>query len=200
MRRTDNGAEPPAQRAYRLPEDGPLPDLPLYKRLIGDGITAADGRAVASIMSPPGAWPSGRPPDRRHRSSPRVWSASSRPAQSARPSRPSCASMPDPALTLTSRRPPGSWDIASAAAPTSARSARTSAPPVTSSTDPTSCSQTSTPRQASLRPARTSLAGNGRTPVRRLLTNIYCGQLAGLRHTDVKRGPHPVTPLRYCCC
>src|SRR5712691_7377810 len=44
MRRTDNGLEPPAPRAYRLPDDGPLPDLPLYERLIGDGITAADSQ------------------------------------------------------------------------------------------------------------------------------------------------------------
>ena len=47
MRRTDNGAAPPVERAYRLPEDGPLPDLPLYERLIGDGIVAADGRGSA---------------------------------------------------------------------------------------------------------------------------------------------------------
>jgi len=47
MRRTDNGAAPPAERAYRLPEDGPLPDLPLYERLIGDGIAAADGRGTS---------------------------------------------------------------------------------------------------------------------------------------------------------
>ena len=47
MRRTDNGAAPRAARAYRLPEDGPLPDLPLYERLIGDGITAADSRGSA---------------------------------------------------------------------------------------------------------------------------------------------------------
>ena len=44
MRTTDNGIGPPAERAYRLPEDGPLPDLPLYERLIGDGVAAADGR------------------------------------------------------------------------------------------------------------------------------------------------------------
>jgi hypothetical protein len=30
-----------------VPEDGPLPDLPLYERLIGDGIVAADGRGSA---------------------------------------------------------------------------------------------------------------------------------------------------------
>ena len=32
------------ERAYRLPEDGPLPDLPLYERLIDDGIAAADAQ------------------------------------------------------------------------------------------------------------------------------------------------------------
>jgi len=39
-----NGAEPAPGPAYQLPADGPLPDLPLYERLIGDGIAAADGR------------------------------------------------------------------------------------------------------------------------------------------------------------
>jgi hypothetical protein len=47
MRRTDNGVTPRPARAYRLPEDGPLPDLPLYERLIGDGIAAADSRGSA---------------------------------------------------------------------------------------------------------------------------------------------------------
>jgi hypothetical protein len=47
MRRTDNGVTPRPARAYRLPEDGPLPDLPLYERLIGDGIAAADTRGSA---------------------------------------------------------------------------------------------------------------------------------------------------------
>jgi hypothetical protein len=47
MRRTDNGVTPRPARAYRLSEDGPLPDLPLYERLIGDGITAADSRGSA---------------------------------------------------------------------------------------------------------------------------------------------------------
>ena len=44
MRATDNGLGPPAEHAYRLPEDGPLPDLPLYERLIDDGIAAADAQ------------------------------------------------------------------------------------------------------------------------------------------------------------
>jgi hypothetical protein len=46
MRTTDNGVTPRPGPAYRLPEDGPLPDLPLYERLIGDGITAADSRGT----------------------------------------------------------------------------------------------------------------------------------------------------------
>jgi hypothetical protein len=44
MRKTDNGAGPRAGPGYRLPEDGPLPDLALYERLIDDGIAEADGR------------------------------------------------------------------------------------------------------------------------------------------------------------
>jgi hypothetical protein len=47
MRTTDNGVTPRPGPAYRLPEDGPLPDLPLYERLIGDGIAAADSRGTA---------------------------------------------------------------------------------------------------------------------------------------------------------
>src|SRR6516164_8048201 len=47
MRTTDNGVTPRPGPAYRLPEDGLLPDLPLYERLIGDGITAADSRGSA---------------------------------------------------------------------------------------------------------------------------------------------------------
>jgi hypothetical protein len=42
MYRTDNGAEPRRAPGYRLPKDGSLPDLPLYERLIEDGIAAAD--------------------------------------------------------------------------------------------------------------------------------------------------------------
>ena len=44
MRKTDNGAGPRAGPGYRLPQDGPLPDLPLYERLIDDGIAEADRR------------------------------------------------------------------------------------------------------------------------------------------------------------
>jgi hypothetical protein len=45
MRATDNGVTPRPGRAYRLPEGGPLPDLCLYERLIGDAIAAADAAA-----------------------------------------------------------------------------------------------------------------------------------------------------------
>ncbi len=44
MRRTDNGTEPTAARAGRPPEDGLLPELSLYERLIGNGTAAADAR------------------------------------------------------------------------------------------------------------------------------------------------------------
>ena len=46
MYETDNGVGPPAEPAYRLPEAGPLPDLPLYERLIDDGIANADRRGT----------------------------------------------------------------------------------------------------------------------------------------------------------
>ena len=44
MRRTDNGTEPTAARAGRPPEDGLLPELSLYERLIDYGTAAADAR------------------------------------------------------------------------------------------------------------------------------------------------------------
>jgi hypothetical protein len=46
MRKTDNGVGPRTGPAYRLPEDGPLPDLPLYERLIDDGTAEADRRGT----------------------------------------------------------------------------------------------------------------------------------------------------------
>ncbi len=46
MYKTDNGVGPPTGPAYRLPEDGPLPDLALYERLIADGIAEADSRGT----------------------------------------------------------------------------------------------------------------------------------------------------------
>jgi hypothetical protein len=46
MRRTDNGTGPRPGHAYQLPEDGPLPDLAQYERLIDDGIAAADRRGT----------------------------------------------------------------------------------------------------------------------------------------------------------
>src|SRR5579859_1675055 len=46
MDKTDNGAGPRTGPAYRLPQDGPLPDLALYERLIDDGIVDADRRGT----------------------------------------------------------------------------------------------------------------------------------------------------------
>ena len=47
MPKADNSAGPAASRGYRMPQDGPLPDLSVYERLIDDGIAAADGRGAA---------------------------------------------------------------------------------------------------------------------------------------------------------
>jgi hypothetical protein len=44
MPTTDSSAGPAARNAGRLPENGLLPDLSLYERLIDDGIAAADAR------------------------------------------------------------------------------------------------------------------------------------------------------------
>jgi hypothetical protein len=44
MRKTDSRQGTAAAPGGRQPEDGPLPDLALYERLIDDGIVAADGR------------------------------------------------------------------------------------------------------------------------------------------------------------
>ena len=46
MRRTDNGVGRVTGPGYRLPERGPLPDLPLYERLIDNGIADADSRGT----------------------------------------------------------------------------------------------------------------------------------------------------------
>ncbi len=46
MYETDYGLGPPAGHAYQLPQDGPLPDLPMYERLIADGIAEADSRGT----------------------------------------------------------------------------------------------------------------------------------------------------------
>jgi hypothetical protein len=46
MYKTDNGVGPRTGPVYRLPEDGPLPDLALYERLIDDGIVEADRRGT----------------------------------------------------------------------------------------------------------------------------------------------------------
>src|ERR1039457_481015 len=44
MRKTDNGHGTVVAPSGRQPKSGPLPNLALYERLIGDGIVAADGR------------------------------------------------------------------------------------------------------------------------------------------------------------
>jgi hypothetical protein len=44
MRRTDNGTQPTPARAGRSPEDGLLPEVSLYERLIDHGIAIADSR------------------------------------------------------------------------------------------------------------------------------------------------------------
>jgi hypothetical protein len=46
MHETGNRAAPACGAGYRLPETGPLPDLPMYERLIGDGIADADRRGT----------------------------------------------------------------------------------------------------------------------------------------------------------
>ena len=46
MHQTYNGAGPRTGPGYRLPQDGPLPDLALYERLIDDGIVEADRRGT----------------------------------------------------------------------------------------------------------------------------------------------------------
>jgi hypothetical protein len=47
MYETDNGLGSPPGPGYQLPADGPLPDLPLYERLIADGIADADRRGTS---------------------------------------------------------------------------------------------------------------------------------------------------------
>ena len=50
MRTTDSGLLLRPARAYRSPEDGPRPDLPLYKRLIDNGIAAAETGAISHAL------------------------------------------------------------------------------------------------------------------------------------------------------
>jgi hypothetical protein len=67
MPTADSNPRPRTRRAYRLPEHGPLPDLPLYERLIEDGLAAADRRysAVDHITARRLAiWLAARPQDR----------------------------------------------------------------------------------------------------------------------------------------
>ena len=107
MYETDNGVDPPAGPGYRLPEDGPLPDLPLYEQLIADGIAEADSRGtiIDHVTARRLAiWLAARPQER---TSPTAWSASSKPEPSTPISKTSCANTPAPATTPTSHTPPG---------------------------------------------------------------------------------------------
>jgi hypothetical protein len=47
MRTPDNGASPPEKDDYRIPEEGPLPNLAVYERLIEDGVAAAEARRTS---------------------------------------------------------------------------------------------------------------------------------------------------------
>ena len=75
MPKTDNGTGPAPKSVYRLPENGPLPDLPLYERLIDDGIADAQDSPVDHLTARRIAiWLAAR---RNIRSSPRAWFISS---------------------------------------------------------------------------------------------------------------------------
>ena len=84
MHETHNGAAPARGPGYRLPETGPLPDLPLYERLIADGIADADRRgAIVDHLTARrlAIWLAARP---RNQTSPAAWSGSSTPGRSTR--------------------------------------------------------------------------------------------------------------------
>ena len=128
MRKTDNGVGPRAGPDYRLPEDEPLPDLPLYERLIADGIAEADrrGSIVDHITARRLAiWLAARPqaPDFAHglvTSSKPEWLARFVFPPNKRTGRPRlrvryhvaerCRSLVARNLRYTRRDPPASWD------------------------------------------------------------------------------------------
>ena len=108
MYETDNGVRPPAGPGYRLPETGPLPDLPLYEQLIDDGIAEADNRGtiVDHVTARRLAiWLAARPQENGLR--PRPGPLRPHRSRPPHPQDPSCANTPAPATTPTSRTPPG---------------------------------------------------------------------------------------------
>ena len=61
MDETDNGPGPPARPGYQLPADGPLPDLPMYERLIADRRSTIIAHLTARRLA---IWLAARPQDR----------------------------------------------------------------------------------------------------------------------------------------